>query len=54
MFLIFIIIFVISLILAIRSMKDFGVPNEIKKIILNKKTKGRILILKNKTIHIKS
>lgn len=53
MIVIFISILIISLILALRSMKDFSVPNELKRLVSNKKIKGSILFLKHKTIHYK-
>ncbi|MFH0773404.1 MAG: hypothetical protein V1922_03785 [bacterium] len=43
-------LFFISLILALRSMKDFHVPEEIQRIINNKKYKGRIVFFKNKKV----
>ncbi|MCX6732357.1 MAG: hypothetical protein NTV98_02345 [Candidatus Roizmanbacteria bacterium] len=49
---IFIIIalFVLSLILAIRSMKDLNVPQEIHRMINNKKYKGKIVFFKDKKV----
>ena len=43
-----VILFFVSFILALRSMKDLGVPKEIQRIISNKKYKGRIVFFKNK------
>jgi len=50
----FTIIFIISLILAIRSMSDLEVPSEVKKMIVNKKGRGTILFFKGKTVHYHS
>ena len=41
-------LFVISLIMAIRSMKDLHVPEEIQRRISHKKYRGRIVFFKNK------
>ena len=46
--LIIIALFIISLILALRSMKDLDVPDETHRMINNKKYKGRIVFFKNK------
>lgn len=48
---IFVIIFVISFILAIRSMSDFKLPHEISRLITTKRLKGTIVFLKNKIKH---
>jgi len=48
---IFIVIFVISLVLAFRSMKDFEIPKEIRKLINLKNKKGSIVFFKNKVKH---
>ena len=40
--------------MAVRSMKDFHVPNEILRLIDNKRLKGTILFFKNKVAHYKS
>ncbi len=53
MILTFILIFIISFILALRSMRDFGLPNEVKKMISEKKIKGTIIFLKNKIVFYK-
>lgn len=45
---IIIFIFLISLILAVRSMKDIHIPEEIQRLIHNKKYKGRIVFFKGK------
>lgn len=50
----FFIIFVISLILAIRSMKDFDVPEAIKKFVLRHRARGTILFMKKKIVHYSS
>jgi hypothetical protein len=47
----FLIILAISIILAVRSMKDFNVPSEINNLILGKKVKGKIVFFKNKIVH---
>ncbi len=49
--LIFITIFFISFILAFRSMKDFGLPKEVKQLIKIRKVKGTILFLKDRIKH---
>lgn len=51
---IFIAIFFISLILAIRSMKDLDIPQEIRRMLQNRKIKGTILIMKDKVTHYSS
>ncbi len=43
----FVIIFIISFILALNSMKDFQLPQEIKIILKEKKIKGRIIFFKD-------
>jgi len=50
---IFVLIFFISLILALRSMKDFDAPREIKRIIDINNLKGSIVFFKNKIKHYK-
>lgn len=42
------ILFAVSLILAVRSMKDIHIPKEIQQLISNKKYKGRIVFFKGK------
>ncbi|KKP67006.1 MAG: hypothetical protein UR63_C0025G0013, partial [Candidatus Roizmanbacteria bacterium GW2011_GWC2_35_12] len=39
---------------ALRSMKDFGVPKEIKRLLDRKKAKGTIIFSKKKMIHYSS
>ena len=51
---ILIIIFLLSLVLAIRSMGDFEIPAAIKKIILGKRARGTILFMKKKIVHYSS
>ncbi len=51
MIILFFVIFLISVILAIRSMKDFQVPSEIKHLLLTGKIKGTIVFLKDKIVH---
>ncbi len=43
-----IIIFIISFLLAFYSMKDFQLPQEIKKILRERKIRGRIIFFKDK------
>ncbi|MDO8741528.1 MAG: hypothetical protein Q7J11_00085 [Candidatus Roizmanbacteria bacterium] len=54
MFLTFIIILIFAFIFALKSMKDFDVPNEIKKMIFARKMKGTIIFTKKKSIHYSS
>lgn len=42
------ILFIVSLILAVRSMKDLHIPQEIQRIINDKKYKGKIVFFKGK------
>jgi len=51
MLLVFLVILIISFILALRSMKDFDMPNEIKKLLQNQKIRGTIIFLKDKIVH---
>lgn len=51
---IFIGLFIVSLILAARSMKDLDVPDEIRKMLMNRKIKGTILFMKDKVTHYSS
>ncbi|KKP72848.1 MAG: hypothetical protein UR68_C0012G0041 [Candidatus Roizmanbacteria bacterium GW2011_GWA2_35_19] len=51
---IFLLILAVSFILALRSMKDFGVPKEIKRLLDRKKAKGTIIFSKKKMIHYSS
>lgn len=44
----FIIIFIISFILSFYSMRDFQLPIEIKKILKERKIKGKIIFFKDK------
>lgn len=48
---IFVIILILSFLLALRSMKDFQIPQEIKHFLLTKKIKGTIIFFKNKIVH---
>jgi len=50
----FVIILALSLILALRSMKDFNVPAEINRLIQGKKVKGKIIFFKNKIVHYRT
>ncbi len=54
MIIIFLVIAVISFLIALRSMKDFSIPQEIKRLLTNKKIKGTIIFFKNKTKHYSS
>ncbi len=54
MFYSFVLIFALALFLAARSMKDFGIPKEIKQLLLSRKIKGTILFLKGRTKHYSS
>ena len=54
MFFIFLLILILAFIFAFRSMKDFDVPGEIKKMISARKMKGTIILSKKKTIHYSS
>jgi len=47
-------IFIISIILAFRSMKDFNVPSEINRLIQGKKIRGKIVFFKNKVVHYRA
>ncbi|MCS6956679.1 MAG: hypothetical protein NZM02_02430 [Patescibacteria group bacterium] len=47
----FFLIFVISFVLAFKSMSDFQIPKEIKKIIDLKKIRGTIIFFKGKIKH---
>lgn len=51
---IFIGILIVSLILAVRSMKDLTVPKEIKAMLTSKKIKGTILFVKDQIKHYSS
>jgi len=50
----FLLILVLAFIFALKSMKDFDVPGEIKKMISARKMKGTIILTKKKTIHYSS
>ncbi len=51
--LIFLGIFILSLAWAVRSMRDFIVPAEIRKLLMRVKLRGTILFLGGKTKHYK-
>jgi len=51
MLLTFLVILVLSFILALFSMKDFNVPSEINHLIQGKKVRGKIVFFKNKIVH---
>lgn len=54
MLLTLILIFTFSFILALNSMKDFGVPNEINRLLQGKKVRGKIVFFKNKVVHYRA
>jgi len=54
MLLIFILLFLISFLWALWSMRDFGLPKEILNLINRLKLRGTILFLKKKVIHYSS
>ena len=51
---IFTLLFVLSFILALISMRDFHVPEKIAKILLMKKIRGTIVFFKDKVEHYSS
>ncbi len=53
MFIWFLLIFILSFILAWRSMSDFQVPKEIRRLIDTKKIKGTIIFFRGKIKHYK-
>jgi len=50
----FLLILVLAFIVALRSMKDFNVPDEINRLIQGKKMKGKIVFFKNKIVHYRT
>jgi hypothetical protein len=50
----FIIILILSFILALRSMKDFNIPAEINRLVQGKKVRGKIIFFKNKVVHYRT
>ena len=54
MFIMFLLILVLAFIVALRSMKDFNVPDEINRLIQGKKMKGKIVFFKNKIVHYRT
>ncbi len=50
MVLVFITLFLLSLALALRSMKDLDVPNEVHKMLAKKKVKGTFILMKGKKV----
>ncbi|MCR4277162.1 MAG: hypothetical protein NUV87_03470 [Candidatus Roizmanbacteria bacterium] len=54
MLLTFILILIVSFILALSSMKDFNVPSEINHLIQGKKVRGKIVFFKNKVVHYRA
>ncbi len=49
-----VLLFVVSFILGLRSMQDFEMPQEVKKLLKFKKIQGTIMFLKEKVTHYKS
>lgn len=47
----FLLILVLSFILALSSMKDFNVPAEINRLVQGKKVRGKIVFFKNKVVN---
>jgi hypothetical protein len=54
MYIFFLILFIISLIAAARSMKDFEVPSEVRSVMNSKQVKGTIVFFKNTITHYSS
>lgn len=50
----FFLILILSFFVALSSMKDFNVPDEINKLIKGKNIKGKIVFFKNKVVHYRS
>jgi len=48
---IIVIIFIVSFVLSLLSMKDLGFAEELKKILDRKRIRGTIVFFKNKIIH---
>lgn len=51
---IFLVIFIISVLITFRSMGDLDAPKEIKSLIKKRRTKGTILFFKKKIKHYSS
>jgi hypothetical protein len=51
---IFLLLLILSFLLALRSMKDLDVPVEIERLVRSRKIKGSIVFLKNKIKHYSS
>ena len=47
-------ILILSFILALRSMRDFGVPKEVRKLFRINKIQGTIMFFKEKVKHYKT
>lgn len=47
----FIAIFILSLFLAFRSMNDFEIPKEIRKLLTSNRLKGTIIFFRDKIKH---
>lgn len=52
--LVFGILFLISLIIALRSMGDIGIPKEIRRLIDSRRVKGTILFFGGKSKHYRA
>jgi len=53
-FVILILILILSFILALRSMKDFELPKEVRRLLKINRIKGTIVFLKEKIKHYKT
>lgn len=51
---IFLLLFILSFLMALRSMKDLDIPLEIERLVRSRKIKGSIVFLKNKIKHYSS
>lgn len=49
-----IVLLIVSFVVALRSMKDFDTPPEVRKLLPLKKIKGSIVFFKNKIDHYSS
>ncbi len=47
------VLFLISFLLALRSMRDFRLPAELQHMLNARKVKGTIVFLRNKIVHYK-
>lgn len=53
-FIAIIVILILSIILTFRSMRDFNIPAEVRKLLKIRKIKGTIVFLKDKIKHYSS